>query len=321
LATLARNLAYSRGRVLAREAEFRAPETDPEELPDPRHQDPGCSPGGWHRWATGLTEDQRQLVGLRHGAGLSLRQIGLVLGIPEQRVKSRLFTLRQRLRTLSAPGPGSVAPPLLEEKIMDQIQTLRLGAHVFERLSLAAQADFALAVLAGRPVADSLLTDLGLVDRGAEFLTLYGTTLGLKELIGILNHVDRFTECRLVEHLEVIAPPEAEKIKQNMFVFEDVVLFDQKAVRLLVETADQDLLAQALAGTERRVVNHVLGALEPGARSRLEARLAGVDTDRRLVRSAQELVVHGIKDLEQSGRLVLRRHGDVPDGEIYLTVP
>jgi flagellar motor switch protein FliG len=204
---------------------------------------------------------------------------------------------------------------------MDKIQALRLGAHVMERLSLAAQADFALRVLAGSPLGDDLLADLGRIDRGPEFLGLYGTTLELKELIGVLNHVDRFTEARLVEHLEAVAPAEAEILKQNFFVFEDVFLFDGLALRRLVETADRDLLAQAMAGTERRVVNHILSALDPDDGAELAARVAGADTDRRLVRSAQELVVHGIKDLEQSGQLVIRRQGDRPDGEIFLTVP
>ncbi len=38
-----------------------------------------------------------------------------------------------------------------------------------------------------------------------------------------------------------------------------------------------------------------------------------------LVRSAQEAIMNGIKDLESSGRLAIRRKADLADGEIYLT--
>ncbi len=204
---------------------------------------------------------------------------------------------------------------------MDKIATLRLGAHVFERLSLAAQTDFARTVLAGASLSEALLAEMGRVDRGAEFLALYGTRLELGEMIGFLNYVDRFTECRLVEHLEAVAPIDAERLKQNFFVFEDVICFDPSAVRLLFQTADRDLFAVALGGTERKVKDHVLESLAPEERPDLETRLSHADGDRKLVRAAQELIVTGIKDLEQSGRLVLRRKGDLPSGEIFITAP
>jgi RNA polymerase sigma-70 factor, ECF subfamily len=49
-----------------------------------------------------LTEEQRQVVVLRHFAELSYEEIGEALRIPEKTVKSRLFTARQRLGQLLA---------------------------------------------------------------------------------------------------------------------------------------------------------------------------------------------------------------------------
>lgn len=315
--SIGRNLARSHCRTRDRGICL---DTDPDELADPR------SAAEWGEvpvpeWSlTGhLNADQRLLVGLRYGAGLSLRQIGAVLGIPEQRVKSRLFTLRRHLeKALGTTVPGT-PPAFLEEKIMDKITTLRLGAHVFERLSLAAQVQFARAVLAERPLEESLLAALGQIDRGAEFLALYGTKLTLAELIGVLNHVDRFTECRLIEHLEVVAPDEAERIKQNMFVFEDIVLFDPSALRLLWETTDRDVFAEALAGTAHDIRMQILAGFAPEVREVLQSGFSRANGDHRRVKTAQELIVFGIQDLERTGRLLVRRHGDVPEGQIYLT--
>jgi len=45
-----------------------------------------------------LTADHRAASVLRHLQGLSYREMGEVLGIPEKTVKSRLFTARQRFR-------------------------------------------------------------------------------------------------------------------------------------------------------------------------------------------------------------------------------
>lgn len=102
--SIARNLARTQYRKDAEQgAEF-----DVGELADPRsltEADPVC---GWEGLMNGLTQEQRSLVELRHGVGLSLRQMGAVLGIPEKTVKSRLFSLRQKLKkTWDASVPTS----------------------------------------------------------------------------------------------------------------------------------------------------------------------------------------------------------------------
>jgi RNA polymerase sigma-70 factor (ECF subfamily) len=47
-----------------------------------------------------LASRHRVILVLRHFHGLSYREIAEVVGIPEKTVKSRLFTARQRLRTV-----------------------------------------------------------------------------------------------------------------------------------------------------------------------------------------------------------------------------
>lgn len=50
---------------------------------------------------TQLHSDERSLLVLRFGDGLSVRDIGIVLGIPEGTVKSRLHHLKQKLKDIT----------------------------------------------------------------------------------------------------------------------------------------------------------------------------------------------------------------------------
>lgn len=325
---IGRNLARSHLRQRRRDPE--GSEADMDCHADPRSRR-GDLPGDWDQPAwdsltAGLDREQRLLLELRHVAGLSLREIGAVLRIPEKRVKSRLFSLRRRLSArfkhgLPRPAPhGAIGSnTVLEEHIMDIIHTQRLGAHVFMRLSLAIQSELAAQVIRERSFSQDVLAAIGLVDRGADFVAVYGATIKLPELVGILNNVDRFTERRLVEHLEVVDPEVAGQIKRNMFVFEDIVLFDALAIRLLLRESDPDIFASALAGTESQVREHVLAALDGTDRIGLANRLAGANGDFNLALAAQEAIVHAIKDLERAGMIRVLHPDEGPTGQVFIT--
>ena len=47
-----------------------------------------------------LPVEQREVVVLRHFAGLAYEEIGVTLGVPARTVKSRLYAARQRLGEL-----------------------------------------------------------------------------------------------------------------------------------------------------------------------------------------------------------------------------
>lgn len=54
-----------------------------------------------------LPRDEREVIVLRHFGGLSYREIGQAIDVPETIVKSRLFSARQRLAAL-LPATGAV---------------------------------------------------------------------------------------------------------------------------------------------------------------------------------------------------------------------
>jgi len=304
--------AIARNRAAAwRARRMRVPPEEGGDLVDRLPAAEPSEPGDLDRRLAGLPEASRRLWRLRYEGGLSLRQTAAVLGIPEARVKSRLHELRRKL----AKPPRSST--VLEEELMDKIEALKLGAHVVERLSLDDQVRWIQAALAGRDADAGLLTALGRIDRGAEYLTLYGTRPGLGEVIGVLNHVDRFTEHRLVSRLEAEDPVSAEAVKANLFVFEDLVLFDPAALGALYRRCDPGVFAAGLSGVAAADQVRIADRMPAELRPDLDRRLAAADTGSWVVRAAQEAVVAEVQGLERAGLLRVVREGG-PQGPVTV---
>ena len=208
----------------------------------------------------------REAIRLHYFAGLSLGEIGSLCGVPAARVKSRLHEARKRLRqTLpllhqgleASPGAGARA----RKETMESVQKVRDGAHVIERLSLARQVRLCACVKAREKFDADTLAAIGEIDTGVAFIEQCHATLSLAELVDILNYADPGTENRVVEELERRDPEFAETLKQNMFVFEDFVLFDAKAIRAMVSRVKERDLLLGLASTLPTVREHILSAL------------------------------------------------------------
>ncbi len=94
LFTIARNLGRNRLRTLARRGSTLAlddePVAPPEVVVDENDR--------LRQAVAGLSATQREVVRLRYEAGMSYREIAAALGIPEKRVKSRLYDAKSLLR-------------------------------------------------------------------------------------------------------------------------------------------------------------------------------------------------------------------------------
>ncbi len=134
---------------------------------------------------------------------------------------------------------------------------------------------------------------------------------GVEPLIEIINRSDRSTERLIVEALESRDPELAEEVKSRMFVFENIVMLEDRDMQLVlrqVETAD---LAMALKGVSDEVRSKVTGNMSERAATTLleDVELLGAVLLRQ-VEEAQQNVIRTIRQLEESGEIVLRRGGD-----------
>ncbi len=140
----------------------------------------------------------------------------------------------------------------------------------------------------------------------------YVATGGTKALAGILNHADRSVERNVLESLADTDQGLAEEVRGLLFVFEDIVKLDERAVQQLLREVDQKDLVLALRGAPEEVREVVLANMsERGAAMLKEEREIQQPQRKRDIDGAQSRIVAVVRQLEEAGTIVIA--GDSED--------
>ena len=134
---------------------------------------------------------------------------------------------------------------------------------------------------------------------------------GVQPLVEIINRADPGTEKQILEGLEARDKALAEEVRSRMFVFGDIVLLEDRAVQLVLRSVEGNVLSIALKGTSEEVQAKILTNLSERARENIleEMELLG-PTRMSQVEEARAGIVQGIRHLEESGQIVIRREGE-----------
>jgi flagellar motor switch protein FliG len=139
----------------------------------------------------------------------------------------------------------------------------------------------------------------------------YASAGGIESIVDVLNQVDRGTEKNILDKLEEDDPELVEEIKKRMFVFEDVVLLSDRAVQLVLRQVETHDLALALKTASDEVENIITGNMSQRAAEMLEEDMEFMGPVRiREVEDAQQRIVNVIRELEESGEIVIARGGE-----------
>lgn len=131
---------------------------------------------------------------------------------------------------------------------------------------------------------------------------------GVDSIVEVLNKVDRTTERTIIENLEVQNPELAEEIKKKMFVFEDIVLLDDRSLQLVLREIDSKDLALALKASSAEVAEKVYKNMSKRAAEMLREEIEYMGPVRiRDVEEAQQKIVNVIRRLEESGEIIVSR--------------
>ena len=136
----------------------------------------------------------------------------------------------------------------------------------------------------------------------------YTAAGGVDSIVEILNLVDRQSERTIIESLEDEDPDLAEEIKKKMFIFEDIVMLDDRAIGIVLREVNTDELAKALKQVDAEVQDKIFKNMSKRAGSMLREEMEFMGPIRvKDVEEAQQKIVSIIRRLEEKGEIVIAR--------------
>jgi flagellar motor switch protein FliG len=136
----------------------------------------------------------------------------------------------------------------------------------------------------------------------------YTSAGGVESIVEVLNLVDRSTEKSIIESLEEEDPELAEEIKKRMFVFEDIVMLDDRAIQKVLREVDTAELAKALKSVDSEVQDKIYRNMSKRAATLLKEDMDYMGPIRmKDVEEAQQKIVSIIRKLEDQGEIVVAR--------------
>ena len=138
----------------------------------------------------------------------------------------------------------------------------------------------------------------------------YSIVGGVDAVVDILNTVDRGTEKHIMETLEIEEPEMADEIRKKMFVFEDILLLDDRAIQRVLRDVDNGDLAMALKGANEEVQNAIFNNMSKRLAVMIKEDMDFMGPVRmKDVEEAQQKIVNVIRKLEDSAEIVISRGG------------
>jgi len=140
---------------------------------------------------------------------------------------------------------------------------------------------------------------------------------GVPIVAEILNLTDRMTNRGILETLEDNDADLADQIRRLMFVFDDLLKLDDKAIQSLLKEVDNSQWALSLKGASEEIQEKVLGNLSQRAADMLreemeflgQVRVSDVD-------AMQSQIVDAVRRLEDAGEIVVSAGAD---GEQFIS--
>lgn len=133
---------------------------------------------------------------------------------------------------------------------------------------------------------------------------------GVEAVADILNLADRSTEKGIIEALESEDPDLVEQIRRLMFVFEDVMLVDDKGIQIVLKEIENDELSLALKTASPDLRDKIFRNMSERAAQLIQEEMEYMGPVRVSdVENAQQKIVDVVRRLEDAGEIIISGRG------------
>ena len=137
---------------------------------------------------------------------------------------------------------------------------------------------------------------------------------GVEAVAEMLNLADRATEKGILESLEAEDPDLVEQIRHLMFVFEDILLINDKGIQAVLKEIDNDELSMALKTASPEMKEKIFSNMSERAAQLISEDMEYMDPVRLAdVEAAQQRIVDVVRRLEDAGEVIIEGRGGDAD--------
>ncbi|MBU0717077.1 MAG: flagellar motor switch protein FliG [Planctomycetes bacterium] len=133
---------------------------------------------------------------------------------------------------------------------------------------------------------------------------------GIEAVAEMLNLADRSTEKGIMEALESQDPDLVEEIRRLMFIFEDIMLVNDKGIQMVLKEIENEDLALALKTATPELREKIFGNMSDRAAEMIKEDMEYMGPVRVSdVEAAQQKIVDVVRRLEDAGELIISGRG------------
>ncbi|UCE67772.1 MAG: flagellar motor switch protein FliG [Candidatus Zixiibacteriota bacterium] len=196
--------------------------------------------------------------------------------------------------------------------IMTQLPS-HSAAAILSDLAPEVQADVSYRIATMEKISPDVINELEVLlerqfeDVGAGDLSFSG---GTKTIAEILNLVETSAEKGIMETLESENPDLASEIKNLMFVFEDIILLDNRSIQRILKEVETKDLAIALKAASEEVKEKIFTNISERVAAMIKEEMEFMGPMRLSdVEAVQQKIVEVIRRLQEEGQIIITGRG------------
>lgn len=239
-----------------------------------------------------------------------------ILARLESSFHSRGFSLLKDIDPKQLAGFFQNEHPQTTALIMTQLAPQH-AASVLSELGPELQAEVSLRIATMEKISPEILKEIESTLED-QFGSTTGRDLsasgGAKAIAEILNLIDTSAEKNILQSLEAEDPDLAAEVKNMMFVFDDIILLDDRSIQRLLKEVETKDLSVALKATNDEVKNKIFKNVSERVASMIKEEMEFMGPTRLSdVEAAQSRIVEAVRRLEEEGQVFVSGRGGKED--------